>query len=92
MRGGAPPAFFIRRSFAGNSSFFYRKFSLFRAFGVLYLRIENSICPAPRGRIRTEVNHHMEKKSFVLHIRPQMPDPPDIDDLIFGEDKEHSEK
>lgn len=34
----------------------------------------------------------MKSNHFALHIRPQLPDPPDIDDLIFGEDKEHSEK
>lgn len=27
-----------------------------------------------------------------IHIRPQLPDPPDIDDLIFDEEGNHSEK
>ncbi len=27
-----------------------------------------------------------------IYIRPQLPDPPDIDDLIFEDDGNHSEK
>lgn len=27
-----------------------------------------------------------------ISIRPQLPDPPDIDDLIFDEEGNHSEK